>query len=113
MANEPFYNKFKLARGSAPILRFTVSNTDASDPASGWTTKYTIREAQDSASYALQVSGSWNSTTSTIDVTLTRTQTLTLAKGAYVGSLFRTTSNSEELVARDEIAVINSIYDAP
>lgn len=109
---DPARNNYEIARGSGPTLQYTVTGAPTADPASGWATKWTIRVDESDSSYLLQITGSWNSTTSTIDVTITRTQTLTLTAGSYVASLFRTTSGSEELVARDTVIVTNSIYDA-
>ena len=109
-------NKFTIYRGASAILRFTVDPTTipVADPASGWTTKYTLRKSPTQADpYDLQVSGSWNATTSTIDVPITRAQSLTLTARGYAGALFRTNSGSEDELSRDEVTVAESIYDAP
>lgn len=111
MAGETKVNKVTLYRGTAPILRYTISDTVVSDPASGWTTKWTLRTDDEAASYVVQVSGSWNSTTSTIDVSLTRAQTLLISAGDYVASLFRTSSGSEDILAKDSVSVAESVYD--
>lgn len=107
-------NQIAIYRGTAPILRFTVDpdTIPSADPASGWATSYTIRSTPTAADpWALRVSGAWNATTSTIDVALTRAQTIALAAGGYVGALFRTNSGSEDELSRDTLTVYEGIYD--
>lgn len=116
MPTTAFNNRFTIYRGSAPILRFAVdpATVPSGDPVSGWTTKYTMRKSPSQADpYDVQASGSWNSTTSTIDVALTRAQTLDLVAGNYIGALFRTNSGSEDELSQDAVVVAQGIYDEP
>lgn len=108
-------NKITIYRGTAPKIQFTVDpdSVPDGDPVSGWSTKYTIRQTAATEDESLQVSGSWNSSNETVDVSMTRAQTLTLAAGRYLGALFRITGGSEDELSRDEITVIESIYDPP
>jgi hypothetical protein len=109
-------NNLTIYRGTAPILRFTVDpdSIQDADPASGWTTSYVLRATAASPDpLDLQVSGAWNATDSTIDVAITRAQTLALAKGRYTGALFRTDTGAEDELSQDTVTVLEGIYDAP
>jgi len=113
MPNIPSANAFKLSRGASYILRFPIDKQVLGDPASGYATTYTVRESEESPVYVLRADGAWNSDESTVDVPITRAQTLALAPGAYVASLFRTDAGREDALSRDKITVVQGIYDAP
>lgn len=117
--SNPIVGKFKIYRGTAPTLRWTVKTAaGAIVDLTGWTARWTARKMADSpdppmlSEEATGFGGAVPGGTGIFEVKLSKAKTLLLSAGEYATSLERTNEGSEDLLARDDMTVEFDILNA-